>query len=81
MQINYKLLFTRSFSITYYFLAGYYSLLQVLDYIKNEDVSSVSYVKYNDEPDDMYPTFSICLWPDVDDIEYEDNLYQDFILT
>ena len=77
IQINYKLLFTRSFSITCYFLAGYYSLLQVLDYMKNEDVSFVTYKKYNDEPDDMYPTFSICLWPDIDDIEYEDNLYQE----
>ena len=74
MQINRKLLFTKSFSITCYFLAGYYSLLQVLDYMKNEDVSLLTYKKYNVEPTDRYPTFSICLDPTDDDIL---DLYQE----
>ena len=74
MQINRKLLFTKSFAITCYFLAGYYSILQVLDYMKNEDVSLLTYKKYNVEPTDRYPTFSICLDPTDDDIL---DLYQE----
>ena len=79
IQINCKLLFTRSISITCYFLAGYYSLLQVLDYMKNEDVSLLTYRKYNDEPTDKYPTFSICLSTIGSDalLEYDNVLYRE----
>ena len=53
-------------------------LSQVVEYLKNEDVSVFSYKRYNDAPREKYPTFSICLWPSVDDIlGYENNLYRE----
>ena len=77
-QFNYKILISRSFSIICYFFAGYCSLVQVLDYITNADVSLVTYKKYNEEPADRYPTFSICLRPSFDEmLEYGNNLYQE----
>ena len=78
IPINYRIFISRSFAATCFFLAGYYMLSQVADYLKNEDVSAFTYKRYNEEPSDIYPTFSICLWPSVDDIlGYENNLYRE----
>ena len=78
IPIKYRIFISRAFAVTCFFLAGYYMLSQVANYLKNEDVSLFTYKRYNDEPSDKYPTFSICLWPSVDDIlGYENNLYRE----
>ena len=40
---------------------GYMSFLQFKYYLSNEDVSAITYHKFNAEPQDEYPTFTICL--------------------
>ena len=78
IPIKYRIFISRSFATICFFLAGYYMLSQVVEYLKNEDVSVFSYKRYNDAPREKYPTFSICLWPSIDDIlEYGNNLYQE----
>ena len=78
VPVKYQILISRSFAATCFFLAGYYIVSQVVEYMKNEDVSVFAYKRYNNEPSDKYPTFSICLWPSVNDIfEYENNLYRE----
>ena len=54
-------------------IAGYYGINQVLDYLENEDVSRIFFKKYHNGRDDKYPTFSVCIWPNTENI---DNLYQ-----
>ena len=43
-------------------LVGYLTYQQFLEYVKNQDSSSVSYRSFNEEEKDVYPTFSICLY-------------------
>ena len=42
-------------------LVIYMTYEQFLQYLKNEDSSSVSFRKFNDEKRDLYPSFSICM--------------------
>ena len=41
-------------------LAGYMTCLQFQYYLRNQDLSSISYRKFNSEPQDQYPIFTIC---------------------
>ena len=47
-------------------MAGYMIFLQTLRYVENEDGSTIHYKKFNQSPQDIYPSFSIC---------FEDNIY------
>ena len=49
------------FGFVCFLLAAYFSLTQVIRYIANEDTSSIAHKQFNQRPQDMYPTFSICL--------------------
>ena len=42
-------------------LAGYMTFLQFQNFRNNNDLSMVSFRKFNAEPHDLYPTFSICI--------------------
>ena len=42
-------------------LVAYLTYEQFLQYLKNEDSSSVSFRKFNQEKRDLYPSFSICM--------------------
>ena len=44
-----------------FLLVGYMTLRQTLRYLNNEDSSSMTYKRFNESPEDRYPTFSICL--------------------
>ena len=46
---------------------------QFKSYIANEDSSSVSYRKFNDEATDLYPTFSFCFWFNDEKSMYKDE--------
>ena len=43
-------------------LVLYLTYQQFLEYVKNQDSSSVSYRTFNEEEKDVYPTYSICLY-------------------
>ena len=42
-------------------LVVYSSYEQFIEYLKNEDSSSVSFRKFNQDERDIYPTYSICM--------------------
>lgn len=50
------------FQATCFILAGYTTVLQFRDYVSNQDVSYVTYKRFNERPQDVYPTFTICLY-------------------
>ena len=61
---NPKLLVGRSrgiFITTCLFLLAYLLITQTMDYLQNKDSSVISYKRFNQDPLDEYPTFSICL--------------------
>ena len=37
------------------------ALLETLRFLSNNDTSSIAYKRFNETPDDRYPTFTICL--------------------
>ena len=39
----------------------YFGVTQIHAFLKNEDESSFKFQKFNMQPKDKYPTFSICL--------------------
>ena len=59
INLNYDVL-AKGFKLCCLFMAGYMIFLQALRYFENEDTSSIHYKKFNDSPQDIYPTFSIC---------------------
>ena len=59
INLNYDV-FAKGFKLCCLFMAGYMIFLQALRYFENEDTSSIHYKKFNDSPQDIYPTFSIC---------------------
>ena len=44
-------------------LTSYVTYVQFREYLKNEDIASIQYRKFNLEEKDMYPTFTVCFWP------------------
>ena len=50
------------FTVTCFALAGYMAFLQIKSYINNHDSTSISHESFNDDNDEGYPTFSICLF-------------------
>lgn len=59
------------FKLTCFVLVGHMVYLQFQEYVGNYDVSSVYYKKFNDDKDDVYPTFSVCL------VLYDGQLFRD----
>ena len=49
------------FITTCLFLLAYLLITQTMDYLQNKDSSVISYKRFNQDPLDEYPTFSICL--------------------
>ena len=49
------------FQIGCFVIAGYMVNHQFQLYVNNEDSSSVSYRKFNAEPQDTYPTYTVCI--------------------
>ena len=47
-------------NIICFYLAFHYTYLQIKIYFDNEDVSSISYVRFENGNEDKYPTYSIC---------------------
>ena len=43
------------------FLLTYFLITQTMDYLLNKDSSVISYKRFNQDPLDEYPTFSLCL--------------------
>ena len=61
---NPKILFGRvktTFSLGCFALATYYGITQVIRYVKNDDLSTIHKRIFNEAPENLYPTFSICL--------------------
>ena len=40
--------------------AAYLILLQIQNYLRNDDVSSIAFKQLNSNPEDQYPTFTLC---------------------
>ena len=57
-----------SFKITCFILAAYMTILQVLRYVSNDDISTFAYKQFNKSPRDKYPTFTLCFQSNVGDI-------------
>ena len=58
-----KLLLHRSkdiFQILCFLLASYMTILLIGRYLENRDATSITFKKYNINPQDKYPTFSVC---------------------
>ena len=49
------------FSLGCFALAIYYGVTQVIRYIENNDLSTITQQTFNDVPNNKYPTFTICL--------------------
>ena len=56
-----EIVITKIFQLLCIVLVMYMSYEQLLEYLKNEDSSSVSYRKFNQAEKDIYPSISICL--------------------
>lgn len=69
-----KIVIKRCFKLTCFAVAVFVIYKQVCDYLRNEDVSVISYRKYNEDICDKYPTFTICLNPTIDDLLYYSNI-------
>ena len=64
MKCDRKRLFVRFktiFSFGCFVLAAYMTISQVIRYIENKNMSSITNKNFNEHPDNKYPTFSICL--------------------
>ena len=59
------------YQLTCFAFAGYMVYLQFEAYFKNRDVSSVSYKRFNDGAEDVYPTLSVCV------VSYDGQLFRD----
>ena len=59
--IDYYTVFKLLFYLACFILAGTLGLKQYLSYLKNEDSTSMTYRKFNEEPQDIYPTYTICI--------------------
>ena len=60
---NPKILIHRTktiFTMCCFTLATYYGITQVIRYIQNKDISTITQKIFNDAPNNNYPTFSIC---------------------
>ena len=53
-------IFSPIFQLTCFFLAGYMVYVQFHAFFSNQDVSNITYKKFVDGTDSMYPTFSVC---------------------
>ena len=43
-----------------FIMADYMTVKQILQYTKNNDVSTIGFEKFNESPKDVYPTFTLC---------------------
>ena len=55
------------------FLTTYMTITLVFRYLENRDTSSVTYQKFNQNPENKYPTFSICFTGTLDDKSIYDS--------
>ena len=51
-----------TFQLACFCLAGYMAYVQFQDYFSNQDLSYVSYKTFVDDKEDVFPTFSVCLY-------------------
>ena len=56
------IVFNASFQIVCFSVAGYFIVQQFQVYNSNQDLSYVSYKKFNDMPQDLYPLLSFCVY-------------------
>ena len=59
--MNYYTVFKLLFYLACFVLAGILGLKQYLAYLKNEDSTSMTYRRFNEEQHDAYPTYTICI--------------------
>ena len=79
---NATMLIKRCFQLTCFILAVIFIFKQIFDYLRNGDVTVISYRKYSTKDEDKYPTFTICLWPSEGDLlGYPDILYREEIIN
>ena len=57
-------------------LCLYMTYLQFSNYAEDNDSSAISFRKFNKEPKDLYPSFSICFWGTKGEILNEDRTRQ-----
>ena len=58
---NFKKVFKLLFHLACFVLAGIMGWEQLNSYLRNEDSTSMSYRKFNDDFHDVYPTYTICI--------------------
>ena len=73
-MVNVQYLRMKLFQLSCVALAGYMTYVQFKNYISNEDVSVVSFRKFNSDIDDLYPSFSICMIGSTGEIFKKDEI-------
>ena len=65
-MMNFKtavlIVFNAIFQLTCFTVAGYFIIQQFQVYYSNQDLSYVSYKKFNQMPNDLYPLLSFCVY-------------------
>ena len=56
------LLLNIGFQVTCFMVAGYFIFNQFVEYHGNEEVSYISYRRFNERPIDVYPSLSFCIF-------------------
>ena len=51
----------RTFIFSCISFGAYFTVIQLCTYAKNEDITAISYRKFNEEKQDTYPVFTVCL--------------------
>ena len=81
-DVKATLLIKRCFQLICCLLAILFIFKQISDYLRNEDVSVISYRKYSAKEADKYPTFTICLRPsELDLLGYPNILYREEVVN
>ena len=53
-----------TFKLACFLIAAFMTITQILRYFENNDVSLVSFKRFNERPIDKYPTFTFCFYDD-----------------
>ena len=81
---NPKVRWTRAkgmFTLGCFLLAAYMTLTQIIRFLGNGDTSIITHKKFNQSPQDKYPTFSICIQGRGIYWNHVDNLFWVFGMT
>ena len=81
---NPKVRWTRAkgmFTLGCFLLAAYMTLTQIIRFLGNGDTSIITHKKFNQSPQDKYPTFSICIQGQDIYWNHVDNLFWVFGMT